>query len=88
MRKWYLPLTVLGVAGLAALVLSERARESVRRALGRMDEAYPLLERSYRARNFMFLWFNLTHVFELLPFPMDERIKRILARMRIASSPW
>ena len=39
MRKWYLPLTVLGVAGLAALVLSERTRESVRRALGRMDEA-------------------------------------------------
>lgn len=34
MRKWYLPLTVLGVAGLAALVLSERGRESVRRALG------------------------------------------------------
>jgi TolB-like protein/class 3 adenylate cyclase len=57
-------------------------------ALGRMDEAYPLLERSYRARNFMFLWFNLTHIFELLPFPLDERIKRLLARMKIASSPW
>jgi TolB-like protein/Tfp pilus assembly protein PilF len=57
-------------------------------ALGRMEEAYPLLERSYRARNFMFLWFNLTHVFELLPFPLDERIKRVLARMKIASSPW
>lgn len=39
MRSWYLPLTVLGVAGLAALALSERGRESVRRVLGRMEEA-------------------------------------------------
>ena len=39
MRKWYLPLAVLGVAGLAALVLSERGRESVLRMLGRMDDA-------------------------------------------------
>lgn len=39
MRKWYLPLTVLGVAGLAALVLSERGRESVRRALSRWGDA-------------------------------------------------
>jgi hypothetical protein len=39
MRKWYLPLTVLGVAGLAALVLSERGRESVRRALGRLGDS-------------------------------------------------
>ena len=39
MRKWYLPLTVLGVAGLAALALSERGRESVRRVLGRMEDA-------------------------------------------------
>ena len=38
MRKWYLPLTVLGVAGLAALVLSERGRESVRRVLGRLED--------------------------------------------------
>jgi len=38
MRKWYLPLTVLGVAGLAALALSERGRESVRRALGRWED--------------------------------------------------
>jgi len=37
MSKWYLPLTVLGVAGLAALVLSERGRESVRRVLGRWE---------------------------------------------------
>ena len=39
MRKWYLPLSLLGVAGLAALVLSERWRESVRRALGRWQGA-------------------------------------------------
>ena len=39
MRSWYLPLTVLGVAGLAALALSERGRESVRRVLGRMQDA-------------------------------------------------
>ena len=39
MRSWYLPLTVLGVAGLAALALSERGRESVRRVLGRMEGA-------------------------------------------------
>lgn len=37
MRKWYLPLTVLGVAGLAALVLSERGRESLRRVLGGLE---------------------------------------------------
>lgn len=37
MQKWYLPLTVLGVAGLAALVLSERGRQSVRRVLGRWE---------------------------------------------------
>ena len=39
MRKWYLPLTVLGVAGVAALVLSERGRESLRRVLGRLEGA-------------------------------------------------
>ena len=39
MRRWYLPLTVLGVAGLAALVLSERGRASMRRMLGRLDDA-------------------------------------------------
>jgi hypothetical protein len=37
MRKWYLPLTVLGVAGLAALALSERGRASVARLLGRLE---------------------------------------------------
>ena len=39
MRKWYLPLTVLGVAGLAALALSERGRESVRRVLDRWGDS-------------------------------------------------
>jgi TolB-like protein/class 3 adenylate cyclase/Tfp pilus assembly protein PilF len=57
-------------------------------ALGRMDEAYPLLEKSYHERNFTLLWLNIVHVFELFPFPLDERIKRLFARMKIASSPW
>jgi hypothetical protein len=39
MRKWYLPLTMLGVAGLAALVLSQRGRESARHLLGRLEDA-------------------------------------------------
>ena len=39
MRKWYVPLTVLGVAGLAALVLNQRARESVRSLFDRWDDA-------------------------------------------------
>ena len=38
MRKLYLPLSLLGVAGLAALVLSERGRESVRRVLDRWQD--------------------------------------------------
>jgi hypothetical protein len=38
MRKWYLPLTVLGVASVAALVLSERGRESVARMLGHLED--------------------------------------------------
>lgn len=38
MRKWYLPLTVLGVASVAALVLSERGRESVARFLNRLED--------------------------------------------------
>ncbi len=39
MRKWYLPLTVLGVASVAALVLSERGRESVARLVGRLQDS-------------------------------------------------
>ena len=57
-------------------------------ALGRQDEAYPLIERSYRARNFQLLLFNLMHVFERYPFPLDDRIKRVLARMKLGASPW
>lgn len=29
MRKWYIPLTVLGLAGLGALVLTRRGREAL-----------------------------------------------------------
>jgi hypothetical protein len=57
-------------------------------ALGRMDEAYPLLEKSYHDRSFTLIWFNLAHIFELFPFPLDDRIKRLFARIKIASSPW
>ena len=39
MRKLYLPLSLLGVAGLVALILSERGRESVRRVLGGWQDA-------------------------------------------------
>lgn len=39
MRKLYLPLSLLGVAGLAALVLSERGRETARRVLDGWQEA-------------------------------------------------
>lgn len=39
MRKWYLPLTMLGVAGLAAVVLSERGRQAVRRVVDRWGDA-------------------------------------------------
>ena len=30
MRKWYVPLTVLGLGGIGAFLLSERGRNSVR----------------------------------------------------------
>ncbi len=30
MRKWYLPVTVLGLGGVSALLLSERGREWIR----------------------------------------------------------
>ncbi len=39
MRKWFLPLTVLGIGSLGALVLSERGRQALRWVLDRMDEA-------------------------------------------------
>ncbi len=39
MRKWALPLTVLGVGGLGALVLSDRGRKAILWALAKLDEA-------------------------------------------------
>ncbi len=39
MRKWFLPLTVLGIGSLGALVLSERGRRGLKWVLDRMDEA-------------------------------------------------
>jgi len=30
MRRWYVPLTVLGLAGLGALVLTQRGRQALR----------------------------------------------------------
>ena len=30
MRRWYVPMTVLGLAGLGALVLSQRGRQALR----------------------------------------------------------
>jgi hypothetical protein len=39
MRKWFLPLTVLGIGGLGALVLSERGRKAIVWAMERIDEA-------------------------------------------------
>ena len=39
MRKWFLPLTVLGIGGLGALVLSERGRKAIVWAMEKLDEA-------------------------------------------------
>jgi hypothetical protein len=39
MRKWFLPLTVLGLGGLGALVLSEQGRKRIFWALDRIGEA-------------------------------------------------
>jgi hypothetical protein len=39
MRKWFLPLTVLGIGGLGALVFSERGRKAIVWAMERIDEA-------------------------------------------------
>ncbi len=39
MRKWFVPLTVLGLGGIGALVLSERGRKAILWALDRIDEA-------------------------------------------------
>lgn len=39
MRKWFLPLTVLGVGGIGAFFLSDRGRKSARWVSDRIDEA-------------------------------------------------
>jgi len=39
MRRWYVPLAVLGLGGLGLLVLTERGRRSLRWAAERMDQA-------------------------------------------------
>lgn len=39
MRKWFLPLTVLGIGGLGALLLSEGGRRGLEWLFDRLDEA-------------------------------------------------
>jgi hypothetical protein len=39
MRRWYVPLTVLGLGGLGALLLSERGRTKVRELFSRVQDA-------------------------------------------------
>jgi len=39
MRRWYVPLTVVGLGGLGLLFLTERGRRAVRWAFERMNEA-------------------------------------------------
>jgi hypothetical protein len=39
MRKWAVPLTVLGLGGVGALLMSDRGRRGVRWAIERLNEA-------------------------------------------------
>jgi hypothetical protein len=39
MRKWYVPLTVLGLGGLGVLIGTERGRNALRRASDLFEEA-------------------------------------------------
>ena len=39
MRKWFVPLTVLGVGGIGAFFLTDKWRETLRRLRARFDEA-------------------------------------------------
>ena len=39
MRRWYVPLTVLGLGGLGALLLTERGRSAVRTLVARFQNA-------------------------------------------------
>jgi hypothetical protein len=43
MRKWFVPMTVLGLAGLGALILSPRGR----RALARLVEALSAMPQAF-----------------------------------------
>jgi hypothetical protein len=44
MRRWYLPLTVLGVASLGALFLSQRGRQALAWLADSFDQADTLFE--------------------------------------------
>ena len=39
MRRWYVPLTVLGLAGLGALVLTQRGRQALTWLAENLDQA-------------------------------------------------
>ncbi len=39
MRKWFVPLTMLGIGSLGALILSERGRQALDWIFERIDEA-------------------------------------------------
>ena len=39
MRKWYVPVTVVGISGLGILFLTERGRKALRWALENMNRA-------------------------------------------------
>jgi len=39
MRRWYVPLTVLGLGGVGALLLTERGRAALRTLLERFQQA-------------------------------------------------
>lgn len=39
MRKWYVPLTVLGVGGISAFLLTDKGKETVRRLLAKFEDA-------------------------------------------------
>ncbi len=39
MRKWFVPLTVLGVGGIGAFLLSDKGRDTLRRWQALFDEA-------------------------------------------------
>ena len=44
MRRWYLPLTVLGLASLGALILTQRGRQALAWLADNFDQADTLFE--------------------------------------------